>query len=709
MTPAQKESITGLILAGGRSSRMGGNDKALMQFRTKRMIDHVFERLAPQVGGVVINVNQNHEQYKSFGVRVVSDAIGTYAGPLAGLHAGLSVSRRPYLVSVPCDSPFFPEDMVERMFDTLQNSAAQIAVVMTGDQPHPVFALARRSVLEHLTEFLKGGGRKIDEWYDTLKVVHVEFEDEAQFGNINTPEELEAYEKGLPPPPRPQKQRFKRSAPVEAEIPAEHVAILDSLLNGTANAAAAAAAASAPASAPAAPAAVVDRRSKAAKGAPRRRTADKLETAVEALLAASTSLEAVVSCIDGYDPNALPVAKVNEVIRSFVKPAQGFEQVAIRAALGRVLAEDIVSPINVPAHDNSAMDGWALRSSDLSASAPVTLTEIGAALAGSEYTGRPGPGECVRITTGAVMPYGCDTVIPMELVKAEGKRITIPAGQEAGSNRRLAGEDLQKGKPALMAGALMRPTELGLMASLGIAEVKVRRKLRVAFFSTGDELRSVGQTLSEGQVYDSNRYTLFGMLTRMGVEIIDMGVVKDDPAALEAAFRLAASEADAVITSGGVSVGEADHTKQIMKQLGEVVFWRIAMRPGRPMAFGRIANGERSAYLFGLPGNPVAVMVTFYHFVRGALLHMMGRADLDLPLLQVKSQEAMRKKPGRTEYQRGILETKNGETTVRITGAQGSGILRSMSEANCFVVLRHEQGSVKPGDLVDVMVMDGYA
>lgn len=701
MTPAQKESITGLILAGGRSSRMGGNDKALIQFKDKRLIDHVFERLAPQVGGMVINVNQNHEQYKSFGVRVVSDAIGTYAGPLAGLHAGLSVSRRPYLMSVPCDSPFFPQDLVERMFDALQNSAAQIAVVMTGDQPHPVFALARRSVLEHLTEFLKGGGRKIDAWYDTLKVVHVEFDDEAQFGNINTPEELAAYEKGLPPPPRPPKARFKRSAPVEAAIPVEHVAILESLINGTASTAPAP---STPAAAP-----TVDRRSKSAKGGPRRRTADKVEKAVEAVLATDSSLEAVVSCIDGYDPSALPVSKVNEVIRTFVKPAQGFEQVAIRAALGRVLAEDIISPINVPAHDNSAMDGWALRSSDLSTDAPVTLTEIGAALAGSEYTGRPGPGECVRITTGAVMPYGCDTVIPMELVKTDAKRITIPPGQEAGSNRRLAGEDLQKGKPALLAGALMRPTELGLMASLGIAEIKVRRKLRVAFFSTGDELRSVGQPLSEGQVYDSNRYTLFGMLTRMGVEIIDMGVVKDDPAALEAAFRLAAAEADAVITSGGVSVGEADHTKQIMKQLGEVVFWRIAMRPGRPMAFGRISNGERSAYLFGLPGNPVAVMVTFYHFVRGALLHMMGRADLDLPLLQVKSQEAMRKKPGRTEYQRGILEIKNGETTVRITGAQGSGILRSMSEANCFVVLRHEQGSVKPGDLVDVIVMDGYA
>lgn len=700
MTPAQKESITGLILAGGRSSRMGGNDKALIKFKEKRLIDHVFERLAPQVGGVVINVNQNHEQYKSFGVRVVSDAIGTYAGPLAGLHAGLSVSRRPYLMSVPCDSPFFPEDMVERMFDALQNSAAQIAVVMTGDQPHPVFALARRSVLEHLTEFLKGGGRKIDEWYDTLKVVHVEFEDEARFGNINTPEELEAYEKGLPPPPRQQKQRYKREAKKEAEIPAEHHAILDSLLNGKGDVGDTAA--------PSAPPATVvgERRTRSTKGAPRRRAADK---AADTLIGQGASLESVVSCVDGYDPNALPVSKVNEVVRAFVQPIQGFEQVAIRAALGRVLAEDIVSPINVPAHDNSAMDGWALRSSDLPRDKEATLIEIGSALAGSEYTGRPGPGECVRITTGAVMPYGCDTVIPMEMVKADGKSITIPAGQEAGANRRLAGEDLQKGRPALLAGVLLRPSELGLMASLGIAEVKVRRKLRVAFFSTGDELRSIGETLAEGQVYDSNRYTIYGMLTRLGVEIIDMGVVKDDPAALENAFRLAASEADAVITSGGVSVGEADYTKQMMKQLGEVVFWRIAMRPGRPMAFGRIANGERSAYLFGLPGNPVAVMVTFYHFVRGALLHMMGRQDLDLPLLQARSREAMRKKPGRTEYQRGILESRNGEMTVRTTGSQGSGVLRSMSEANCFVVLRHDQGSVKPGDMVDVMVMDGYA
>ena len=696
MTPAQRQSITGLILAGGRSSRMGGNDKALLTFKEKRLVDHVYERLAPQVAGVIINSNQNHEQYKTFGVRVVSDAIGTYAGPLAGLHAGLSVSRRPYLISVPCDSPFFPEDLVERMFDALESTSAQIAVACTGDQPHPVFSLVRRSVLDHLTDFLKGGGRKVDAWYDTLKIVQVEFNDEALFGNINTPEELEAFEKGLPPPPKPPKPRFKReTAAAAATVAPEHSAFLDTLINGTAVPSVAAGP-------------VGERRSRNAKGGGKRRATDKLPDA--------STLEAVVSCIDGYDPNALPVSQVNQVVRAFVKPVQGFEQVAVRAALGRVLAQDLISPINVPAHDNSAMDGWALRSTDLDKNQPVTLTEIGSALAGREFTGRPGPGECVRITTGAVMPYGCDTVIPQEIVQAKDLQIIIPAGQEAGANRRLAGEDLQKGKPALQAGALLRPSELGLIASLGIAEIKVRRKLRVAFFSTGDELRSLGETLGAGEVYDSNRYTIFGMLTRLGVEIIDMGVVRDNPAELEAAFRLAAAEADAVITSGGVSVGEADYTKAMMKQLGEVVFWRIAMRPGRPMAFGRITTsggtggpGERSAYLFGLPGNPVAVMVTFYHFVRGALLHMMGRPDLDLPLLQVKSQEAMRKKPGRTEYQRGILENKNGEMSVRTTGSQGSGVLRSMSEANCFVVLRHDQGSIKPGDLVDVMVMDGYA
>ena len=671
MTPAEKSSITGLILAGGRSSRMNVDtagkprDKALLEFRGKRLVDHVFERIAPQVGGVMINANQNYEQYKSFGVRVVSDAIGEFAGPLAGLHAGLFASKRPYIITVPCDSPFFPEDLVERMFDALESTGTQVAVATSGEQPHPVFTLARRSVIEHLSDFLKAGGRKIDAWYDTLSVVHVDFNDDALFGNINTPEELEAFEKGLPPPPRQQKPRFRRK---------------DAVTAGASQGPDAAAISAA---------------------------TDFLTEIIAAPAPAPADLHSLISCIDGYDPNALPVAKVNEVIRQFVQPIAGVEQLAVRDALGRILAADIISPINVPAHDNSAMDGWAVRGSDLGASAQVTLTEIGNALAGREFTGKVSRGECVRITTGAVMPHGCDTVIPLELVHADGKQIRIPGGQETGANRRLAGEDLEKGKPALLAGALLRPAELGLIASLGIPELKVRRRLRVAFFSTGDELRSLGETLAESEVYDSNRYTLFGMLKRLGVDAIDMGVVRDDPDALEAAFRSAAANADAVITSGGVSVGEADYTKQIMKKLGDVVFWKIAMRPGRPMAFGRIADGDKEAYLFGLPGNPVAVMVTFYHFVRAALLHMGGAANIELPLLQARSLEAMRKKPGRTEYQRGVLEIRAGVASVRITGAQGSGILRSMSEANCFVVLGHEQGNVAVGDPVDVMLFDG--
>jgi len=420
------------------------------------------------------------------------------------------------------------------------------------------------------------------------------------------------------------------------------------------------------------------------------------------------TLKEVISCTSDYDPDALPVAKANEVIRSFITPVSGVEKLRVRAALGRVLATDIVSPIDVPSHDNSAMDGYAVRNDDLGGGELVTtLTEIGTAYAGREFTGEVRRGECVRVMTGAVMPKNTDTVVIQEAVNVDGKRVTIPAGQEAGQNRRLAGEDLQKGKPALRAGRMLRPADIGLVASLGIGEVSVRRKLKVAFFSTGDELVSVGKMLKAGEVYDSNRYTLWGMLQRLGCEVIDLGVVRDDPKKLEAAFRKAAAVADAVVTSGGVSVGEADFTKQMMAKLGEVVFWKIAMRPGRPMAFGRIRARGKSAYLFGLPGNPVAVMVTFYHFVRGALLTMMGRTDTDLPLLRAKSETAMRKKPGRTEYQRGILELKNGEWCVRLTGAQGSGILRSMSEANCFVVLGHDQGNVKAGDYVDVMVMDG--
>ena len=420
------------------------------------------------------------------------------------------------------------------------------------------------------------------------------------------------------------------------------------------------------------------------------------------------SLAEIASCVSGYDPNALSVAQAQQFIARLVPVVQAVEQRPIRDALGRVLARDIVSAIDVPAHDNSAMDGYALRGADLSASGDTVLQVAGTGFAGAQFDGSVGAGQCLRIMTGAVMPAGLDTVVPQEFTKTDGTRVTVPAGVvRTGDNRRLAGEDLAKGEAALKAGRVLRPADLGLLASLGQAEVPVLRRLRVAFFSTGDELRSIGEPLDAGCVYDSNRYTLWGMLQRLGVDLIDMGVVRDDPAALEAAFRHAAENADAVITSGGVSVGEADHTKQVMKTLGDVLFWRIAMRPGRPMAIGRITSRGHDAILFGLPGNPVAVMVTFYAFVRDALLAMSGASAQPLPMLSAASTQPIRKKAGRTEYQRGIVSRGASGWQVEITGSQGSGILRSMSEANGLVVLHHEQGNVAAGDRVDVLPFDG--
>lgn len=421
------------------------------------------------------------------------------------------------------------------------------------------------------------------------------------------------------------------------------------------------------------------------------------------------TLDEISSCVTGYDPAALPVEQAREFIDRLVPRLQAEEMLPLRAALGRVLAHDVISGIDVPAHDNSAMDGYAFRGTDLAADGDTVLRVVGSGFAGDEFRGSTATGDCVRIMTGAVMPAGLDTVVPQELVQVQDDRITIPAGAlQAGDNRRLAGEDLARGGVALPAGRIIGPAQLGLLASLGHAEVRVRRRVRVAFFSTGNELRSIGQPLDEGCVYDSNRYTLWGMLQRLGVDALDLGVVRDDPAALEAAFMAAAENADVVITSGGVSVGETDYTKMVMSRLGDVLFWRIAMRPGRPMAIGRIASGPRSAILFGLPGNPVAVMITFYAFVREALLKMSGAGNAALAPMRAVSVGPIRKKTGRTEYQRGIISpAPDGGWQVRLTGMQGSGVLRSMSEANALIVLGHDQGMVAAGDMVDVLPFDG--
>jgi molybdopterin molybdotransferase len=618
--------ISALILAGGRGTRMGHVDKGLQPFRGATMVQHVLERLAPQVGSIAINANQNLPAYAAFGAPVWPDETSGFAGPLAGLEAGLRHCVTPYMISAPCDSPFLPGDLAARLFHALQSQGADVALAVTREgamrkQPHPVFCLVKTSLLPVLSRYLAEGGRKMDGWYAGLKVAEVLFDDAEAFRNINTLDELHSLD---------------------------------------------------------------------ATRAPRR-------------------LQDVVGCLSGYDPDALPVRQAQQIIRDFVTPIRSIDKVALRCALDRVLAADIVSPINVPAHDNSAMDGYALRGADLRADGPTLLKVIATIYAGRPSDLAPASGECVRIMTGGVMPAGCDSVIPQEhCASISDTEITIDAGAiRTGENRRFAGEDLMAGSAALKKGKIIRPADLGLLASLGIAEVPVQRRLRVAFFSTGDELRSIGETLDAGCVYDSNRYTLYGMLTRLGCDIVDMGIVKDDPQALEEALRNACENVDAIVTSGGVSVGAADYTRAIMARLGDVTFWKIGMRPGRPLAFGQISSNGKRAFLFGLPGNPVAVMVSFYFFARAALLHMMG-ADAPLPLLRVKSAGAIRKKSGRTEYQRGVLSVDaEGVQQVAITGSQGSGILRSMSEANCMVVLHDEMGNVAAGDMVDVLPFEG--
>ena len=420
------------------------------------------------------------------------------------------------------------------------------------------------------------------------------------------------------------------------------------------------------------------------------------------------SLADIAAKLEAYDPHALPANEVLNFLDHLVAPVQDQESVDIFAALGRVTSQDVISPINVPPHDNSAMDGFALDGSQLSQTQVSSFRVIGTALAGKAWNGHVNAGECVKIMTGAIMPQGLNTVVPQELCKLTIEDvIEIPAGMlQTGDNRRLRGEDIMQGQAALQKGALITPAAAGLLASLGLPKVWVARRLRVAYFSTGDEILSLGEPPREGAVYDSNRYTVHGMLQALGCEMIDMGVVKDDPILLEQAFNQAAEQADAVITSGGVSVGEADFTKAMMKKLGDVVFWKIAMRPGRPMAVGRIQKSNRSTVLFGLPGNPVAVMVTFLAFVKPALLKMMGSHAAPAPMVRAKTQEVLRKKPGRTEYQRGLVtRSAEGELQVVTTGNQGSGVLSSMVQANGLIVLSHQQATAQVGDWVDVLML----
>ena len=408
----------------------------------------------------------------------------------------------------------------------------------------------------------------------------------------------------------------------------------------------------------------------------------------------------------------ISVADARAAIAAALRPLSSADAqtVPLAQALGRVLAADLVSPIDVPAHDNSAMDGYAFAGAAMVDEADTVLHAVGTAYAGAPWRGTVAAGECLRIMTGAVLPAGLDTVVPQELcsVDADGRVRIASRTLRTGENRRRRGEDLALGKPALRAGRVLRPAYLGLAASLGFETLTVLRRLRVALFSTGDELRSPGQALDEGCIYDSNRASLMAAVQRLGMEVVDLGLVRDDPAALQATLEFAVANADVVLTSGGVSVGEADHTRALLARMGEVAFWKVAMRPGRPFAFGplRRPEGQDPTWLFALPGNPVAALVTFYVFAREGLLQLAGATPQTLPVLQARCVTSIRKRPGRTEFQRAIVEPGEAGWQVRLTGSQGAGVLRSMSEANALLVLRHEQGSVAAGEQVDVWLFD---
>lgn len=411
------------------------------------------------------------------------------------------------------------------------------------------------------------------------------------------------------------------------------------------------------------------------------------------------------SCRNPALDGALPVEEACARILDALPAAPAPRSLPLRSALGCVLAEDILATLDVPAHTNSAMDGYALHGDDLDAEGAARVRVIGSALAGKPFNGRVGPGECVQVMTGAVMPAGTDTVVMQEECTADGDLVRLQPGQRRGQNVRQAGEDMARGSRVLTAGTRLQAAHIGVLASLGIGEVRVYRQLRAAILATGDELRSIGQPLAEGQIYDSNRYTLHCMLTRLGIQVIDLGIVADRPEALRPAFIQAARDADLVLTTGGVSVGEADHVRPLLEEIGAVRFWKIAMKPGRPFAFGTLGD----ALFFGLPGNPVAAMVTFYQLVQPALLRLGGETrPPPLNRFTVPCDDPLRKAPGRTEYVRARLYTDpDGQLRVCSAGRQGSGILTSMAGGNCFVVLPPDAGPVAPGDLVTVQPFSG--
>lgn len=636
-----RSNTTGLVLAGGQGTRMGGVDKGLQPLAGQPLAWHALERLRPQVGTCLISANRHRDRYATWGVPVLADTLADYPGPLAGFLAGLLACPTEWLLTVPCDSPFFPTDLARRLAACAQEHQARLVLAAAPDaqgvlRPQPTFALIHRDLAPGLADFLARGEHKIGLWA-------------ARQGRVLCP--------------------FDRSgdAPLRSFANVNTLAQLQELQE------------------------------------------------LQALPAAQESV---------MPQQDLSVPHAQALLADMVAPLTAQETLPLPQARGRILAQDIVSPIDVPAHDNSAMDGYAFAGVALQPGQALTLTIVGTALAGQPWGGTLQAGQALRIMTGAVIPAGADTVVPQELVTVQGSSVTLPAdGIAPRANTRLRGEDLAQGQIALEKGQILHAAAWGLAASLGLAALPVVRRVRVACFSTGDEILSLGESPRPGAVYDSNRYTITSMLHRLGVEVIDLGAIPDEPERLRQAFAQAAATADAIITSGGVSTGAADHTQALMQELGKVAFWRLALRPGRPLAVGKImaknassampesadsSQNNKETWLFGLPGNPVAAMVSFLALVRPALQRLMGAA-VSAPLhIPARCGHAIRKRPGRTEYLRAIVEpAADGTLQVRTTGAQGSGLLHSMVQANALIVLAHEQGDIAAGEMVPVWLLDG--
>jgi molybdopterin molybdotransferase len=373
------------------------------------------------------------------------------------------------------------------------------------------------------------------------------------------------------------------------------------------------------------------------------------------------------------------------------------ETVPVTRALSRVLAADVQAPFDVPPADNSAVDGYAVGSGDIPAAGTRELTVVGDLAAGAVFDRPLGGGQALRIMTGAPMPAGADTVYAQEVVERAGDRVRVgPIAK--GVNVRARGEDVAAGGIVIEAGIVLRPQEIGLITSLGVWQLEVHRRPRVALLSTGDEVAEPGTPRRAGQIYDANRFTLRGSIEQGGGEVLDLGIVPDVREVLSARLREAAAMADVVLTSGGVSVGAYDLVKEVLGELGTIDFWQVAMQPGRPLAFGRIGDTA----FFGLPGNPVASLLAFMLFVRPALYQLAGRRRLFPPTWQARALEGLSKKTGRREFKRGILAYRDGTWEVRTTGPQGSGILSSMVAGNCLIVLDEDRGDVAAGEIVDV-------